>query len=248
VLGDALAALKGAPASRDAQEALFDAIVDQDQTRRVVLSNEYFLGIAQRAIGEQGLYPTAGRRASAIANLFPDAVNEFHLAIRNPATFIPALIARIPGATYASLMGETAPAALRWAPVIRRIAAQAPEARIVAWCNEDTPLLWPELLRGLAGIGPDIPLDGSNSLLREIMTPAGFERMTGFLAGRPDATTAERRKIEGAFLEKFGRPEEMEMELPVPGWTTALVEDLTAAYDADCDEIAGLARVEMLMP
>ncbi|MFM2355478.1 MAG: hypothetical protein RLZZ528_1214 [Pseudomonadota bacterium] len=248
VLRDALVALHGGIADRAAQEALLDSILDQDDPGRVIFTNDYFMGLPLRAIGDSGLYPTAGRRAAALANLFPDAETEFHLAIRNPATLVPALLARAPGTTYPALVGDTQPAALRWLPVIRRIAAQAPESRVVVWCNEDTPVIWPEVLRRVAGVPPDFALEGEYDLAETLMTEAGFSRMTSFLQAHPPQSISARRKILTAFLEKFHRPDSLTMEVPLPGWTDDLVAAITDDYDRECDEIRRMARVEMILP
>lgn len=248
VLRDALVSLRGGIAERSAQEALLDSVLDHDDPRRVIFANDYFMGLPLRAIGDSGLYPTAGRRAAALANLFPDAETEFHLAIRNPATLVPALLARVPGTTYQALVGDTPPSSLRWLPVIRRIAGQCPESRIVVWCNEDTPVIWPEVLRRVADVAPDTPVTGEYDLTGSLMTEAGFARMTAFLQTHPPQSIAARRKILSAFLEKFHRPGSLTMEVALPGWTDDLVAELTDAYDRECDEIRHMARVEMIIP
>jgi hypothetical protein len=51
-----------------------------------------------------------------------------------------------------------------------------------------------------------------------------------------------------AFLEKFGRPEMLEQEVALPGWTDALVHDLTAAYLEDVERIARMPGVLLIDP
>jgi hypothetical protein len=248
VLRDALVALRGQPASRDSQEALLAAILDGDKPERIVFSHEYFLGIPQRAIEAGRFYPFAGRNAAALSNLFPDDGCEFHLAIQNPALLVPALIPRIEGGNYASVMGDADPMTLRWPEVIARLREAAPDVRIVVWCHEDAPLLWPELLRGLSGEADMTPYEGEAEFIQGLMTDEGFAKMERYLTEDPPRNTAERRRILAVFLGRYARPGALEQEVAVPGWTDGLVDAMGRAYDADIDEIAMIPGVEVMLP
>lgn len=248
VLRDALIALRGAPASTETQEAIIDAMLDDRSARRVVLSHEYFLGIPSRVVSPRGFHAATGRRIAAIANLFPDWPCEFHMALRNPATLLPALIGRINGATYASVMGDRDPMSLRWAPVFEDILATLPDAKLVVWCNEDSPLIWGQVMRRVAGAPDGLRLEGADDLLAAVVSPEGLARMNGYLAANPGSTPAQRERVAAAFLDKFGLPEEMEVDLAFPGWTEGLVAEMTEAYEADVAAIAGMPGVEIIPP
>ena len=43
-------------------------------------------------------------------------------------------------------------------------------------------------------------------------------------------------------------PEQIEVELNLPGWDQALVDRITAAYDRDIAEIAALPGIEFITP
>lgn len=240
ILRDTLIALKGAPASTETQEMILEAVVDQEDVARIIFSHEFFLGLPQRVVGERGIYTTAGRRVAALSNLFPDSPCEFHLALRNPATLIPALIARTEGADAATIMGATDPRDMRWAPVVSDIVAAVPEARVVVWCNEDSPMIWPEILRRLADLPADTELEGEDDFLASLLQPDGFRRMKAYLAAHPPRTSTQRRKQIRGFLSRFGLPDEMDMEITLPGWTDDLVAGITATYDVDLSEILGM--------
>ncbi|AMY69670.1 hypothetical protein [Frigidibacter mobilis] len=248
VLRETMIKLKGGPASRDVQEVLLDAVVDADHVDRLVFSNEYFLCIPQRVISEGAFYPMAARKVAAMANLFPDDMCEFHMALRNPATLIPALLARVKGASYEEFMGSADPRQIRWLPVVQRILAAVPGRTLTLWCNEDTPLIWPEVLRSVAGVGPDFALDADTDVLATIMTEDGMKRLQTYLASHPPATIDQRRKIVSAFLSKFAKPEELEVEVALPGWTEAMIDEITEAYDRDVAEIAVLPGVRFIAP
>lgn len=248
LLSDALGTLRGAPAESGMQEALLDQIVDEDAFDRLVLSHEFFLCIPHKVISEGGFYRMAGRKAAGLANLFAGQEIEFHMALRDPATLLPALMERIDGKSYDDYMGEVRPEDLRWLPVIEDIRSSVPEARLVLWCNEDTPLIWPEVLRGVAGVGPEMPLEAEMDVLATIMTEGGIERLAAYLAERPGIGTDQRRKVTTAFLSKFADPGQLEVEAALPGWDQALVDRISAAYEADVAAIAALPGVEFLHP
>lgn len=248
ILRDTLVALRGAPASAETQDVILEAVVDQENAARLVFSHEFFLGLPQRAIGPQGLYASAGRRVAALANLFPDAPCEFHVAMRNPATLVPALMARPDGGDYAAIVGDADLRALRWAPVITQIAEAVPGARIVVWCNEDTPMIWPEIIRRMTGVPAETALEGEDDILAAIMQPDGFRRMQQYLASHPPKGAPQRRRMVGAFLARFGLPEEMDVAIDLPGWTEDLVADMTLTYDTDLSEIFAMDRVEVILP
>ena len=246
LLRETLQALDGAPAPAELQQTLLDSIVDEDAVGRLVLSNEHFLGTTARALGAGQLYPMAEARAGALCNLFPGAVCEFHLAIRNPAAFLPAVFGRLRDIDYGSFTAGTDPLTLRWSDMVGRLRAGAPGVPLTVWCDEDTPLIWPEVLRGVAGAGPEMELVGENGRLAEVMTREGLQRLDAYLQARPPADAGMRRRITAAFLDKFARDEALEEELELPGWTHAYVEALTAAFEADLAVIAGMDGVTFL--
>lgn len=58
----------------------------------------------------------------------------------------------------------------------------------------------------------------------------------------------QRRRIVTAFLEKFGRPEQLSTEIKAPGWTDDLVGQLSEAYLADIGRIADMPGVTLIEP
>jgi hypothetical protein len=245
---EALQMLDGAAAGSELQETLLDAITDEDSIGRLVLSNENFLGVAPRAVGAGQLYPMAEARAAGLRRLFPDAACRFFLAIRNPAAFLPAILARLRDTDYDRFMEGTDPQALRWSDMVARLRMGAPDAPLTVWCDEDTPLIWPEVLEGVAGVDPEVPLVGGDGRLASVMAPQGLAAMRGYLAANPAPTVALRRRVAAAFLDKFALDEAIEEELDLPDWTAAHVARLTEAYEADTARIAAMEGVRFLSP
>ncbi|WP_438955642.1 hypothetical protein [Cognatiyoonia sp.] len=50
------------------------------------------------------------------------------------------------------------------------------DSPITMWCNEDTPLIWSEIVRALAGIERAQRITGGFDLLATIMVPEGMKR------------------------------------------------------------------------
>jgi hypothetical protein len=247
-LREALQLLDGAPADAALQETLLDTITDEDRIGRLVLSNENFLGVAPRTVGEGRLYPLAEARAAGLRALFPAAGCAFFVAIRNPAAFLPAVLAQLRDTDYERFMEGSDPHGLRWSDMLARLRAGAPDAALTVWCDEDTPLIWPEVLRAVAGVGPGVPLTGEDGRLAEAMTPQGLSSLTGYLAANPAPTVDHRRKVTAVFLEKFAANAALEEEFDLPQWTEGHVERLSAAYEADMAVIAAMEGVRFLVP
>ncbi|MFT3689703.1 hypothetical protein [Paenirhodobacter sp.] len=250
VLRDTLTALQGQPASAETSSALCDALaVEQaDDLRRLVLSHGNFLAQPERIITAEGLYPLAAERIGPLANLFPDAQTEFHFALINPALLVMALVTRQHRRSYDEIMAGLSPTDLTWTPVVARMVEAAQGRRLTIWCNEDMPLILPEVVRAMAGLAATDPLAGEFGMLEQIMTPEGLTRLRDYLASRPPHSVAQRRKVVTAFLESYSLPDARELDLPLPGWTDELVEDITQGYDADVARIAAMPGVTFLHP
>ncbi|MGR3795377.1 hypothetical protein [Vannielia sp. SX4] len=240
VLREATNALKGVPATPELQEDLLAAVMDEDHAERLVFSNEQFICAAHSVLAENRIYPQIGEKVQWIRNLFPEAAAEFHIGIANPATFIPDLFGRCKEEDFAAFLAGVTPTDLRWSDTLTAIRTAVPDARIVAWCNEDTPLIWPEILREMGGMPADMPIEGENDFLATIMSDEGVKRMESYLASHPVKTAQQRQRVVTAFLDKYARPEAVEVEMDLPGWNEATVEALTTLYLED------LARIRMI--
>lgn len=237
VLRDALVQLRGDPAPQPVQELILDAACDEERPKRLLFAHDFFLCIPHKVVSGGGFYPLAARKARALANLFPQAQVEFTLGLRNPATLLAALRARIePEIT--DPFSATPIAALRWAPVIGALREAVPEARFTLWANEDTPLIWPEVLRAAADAPEDLAMPGDHDVLEGILSRDGLRRLASYLESHPPQSVAQRRRVVAAFLERFALPEAIDMAIDLPGWDHATVAGITAAYEADLASLA----------
>lgn len=248
LLRDTMNATRGAGVSHETQETVLDAVMDVDEAERLVFSNQAFLCERGRALSGGTLYPMAAKKVGWMGALFPDHQVEFHFAIRNPATFIPALFEREKERSYEEFIDGIAPHELRWSELIARVRKAQPNAPVTVWCDEDTPLIWPEVLQAVAGHGDQTRLEGTLEILEPIMSPDGMKRLTEYLASHPSRTLGQHRRIVAAFLDKYAQEDAIEVELDLPGWDEEYVETLTELYEADVARIAAMDGVTLLMP
>lgn len=231
-----------------AQDSLLKAISQEDDIKRLILSAEDFLTNTAWIFTNQNLYGNAMSRIPALAGLFPSAEIEFHLALRNPATFIPAVFARTNGIGFDKFMHGLSPYDMRWSSLVHSIRASNPDAKLTVWCNEDTPMIWPRLMHSLTGIHPDTAFLGDSDLLAEIMTPDGLQRYTTYMQSQPPQNDAQHSRIITAFLDKFAIDDALEEDINAPGWTQELVDDLTLGYEEDVDQIGAISGVNLITP
>lgn len=245
LLRDTAVQLRGAAATVETQALVLEQIMDEDAADRLILSWDSFLSFPQWVL-RGTMYAFAGERIRAFTQIFPGIEAEFHLAIRNPATFLPALFEKQKGKSHAEFMENADPMSLRWSDVINQIVTQNPGVPLVIWADEDTPLIWPEVLQAVGGHAPDTELEDADELLAGIMTPDGLARMRNYLTTHPPQSVGQRRRITSAFLDKFSLPERVEMQFEMPGWTPEMVDAMTTAYHEDIERIRAIPEVGFL--
>ena len=245
LLRDTAKTLKGQPAGAETQSLVLDEIIGNDTARRLIFSWDNFPGFPQGAV-RGGFYASAGERMHGFRQIFPEAETEFHLALRNPATFIPALYQKQGGLGLEAFMEGVDLASLRWSDLVTGLRAANPDVAITLWCDEDTPLIWPEVLQAVSGHGPDTALEDSDDLLRGLMSADGMQRMTAYMDSHPPQNPAQRRRIVSAFLDKFALRDRIEMEFEMPGWTEAMIEQASADYDMDMARILAMPDIRVI--
>ena len=245
LLRDTAVQLRGAAATAETQAMVIEQIMDEEAADRLILSWDSFLSFPQWVL-RGTMYAFAGERIRAFTQIFPGIEAEFHLAIRNPATFLPALYEKQKGKSHEEFLEGTDPMSLRWSDVIFQIVSQNPGVPLVIWADEDTPLIWPEVLQSVGGYAPDTALEDTDDLLAAIMSPDGLAKLNNYLATHPPRTVGQRRRIVSAFLDKFSLPDRVEMQFDMPGWTPQMVDAMTATYREDIERIKAIPEVSFL--
>jgi hypothetical protein len=248
LLREAIHALAKGPPAEDARDILVDEILEDDQADRVILSNDNFFGVPKMSMSQGQFYPMAEQRIADLRELFPRDDLEIFLAIRDPATFIPAVVRASTGDDLSSVLGGSDPSELRWSGLIRRIHGVAPNVPITVWCNEDTPLIWAQIIREMAMLEPGTKIKGGFDLLREIMTREGMQRFRAYLRTHPIMTERQKHRVIAAFLDKYAIDDAVEEELELPGWDEDVVEYLSDIYEEDVRKIERMPNVALIAP
>lgn len=243
-----LEAMSQHDAAPNARAVLLDAILDDENADRMLLSNAHFFGTAQIAVRNGRLYPKAAERMNHLASIFHGDEIELFMAVRNPATFLPACFKRSQHETFATFMGGADPRSVQWSDTFLRLRSAVPEVPLTVWCNEDLPLLWGQIVREIGGLQHGDPITGAFDLLRNIMSRQGMARFAAYIERRPNLSEGQTRRIVGAFLNKYALDEKIDEEIDLPGWTTNLVNEMTELYDDDVAAIGRIPGVRLIMP
>ncbi|MBL4812723.1 MAG: hypothetical protein JKX69_10320 [Rhodobacteraceae bacterium] len=238
LIRETIQSLGGMAPAAGARDVLLDAILDDSETARLVMSNPAFICTPTRVFEGGIFYEPVTAKVQALASLFPDDELEILISLRNPATFIPAVFAQARTRGFLDFMGGLDPREVLWSDVIERIRRAAPSIKLTVWCNEDTPLIWSTLLRRFTRTATDLPLIGDYALLSTIMSTEGMGRFESYLTTHPPQSDLQLRRIIAAFLDKYALADEIEEEVDLPGWDMALIEDLINRYENDILEIA----------
>lgn len=248
VIRETLQALKGASPSSEMRQTLIDAMVDNDHAKRIVLSHDSFLGVPGRAVENNLFYTTVAYRAPRLRALFADFDVQLYFAIRDPASFIPEVYHRAQESNFDAYMAGSDAQSLRWSNMIARLRQAVPECPVTVWCNEDTPLIWNQVLKAISGHGEGVVLEGRDDFINGLMAPAGAGRLASYLAAHPPQNEAQRRRVVEAFLDKFVITDVLEQEIDLPGWTEPYVAQLSASYEADLAVIRQMPDVTFIEP
>jgi hypothetical protein len=248
LLRDTAVTLKGRAASRDTQAVVLDQIMEEERAERLILSWDNFLSYPQWVIRSRRLYPAAAERIRAFTQIFPEIEAEFHMAIRNTASFLPALCNSQPSKSLDEMMGGTDPRDLSWFRLVEEVRTLNPDASLTIWSDEDTPMIWPEVLQAVSGHAPGTNLIDTDDLLKDLMSPDGMERMRAYMTANPPSNVTQRRRIVSAFLDKFALSDQIDMELDLPAWDEDLIDTLTENYHQDIARIRAIPGVTFLDP
>jgi len=227
-------------------DALHENVIEGDTPKRLLLSHDNFLSPIPLIFARKQFYLQAQQRLPALARLFPGAEIEFHLSMRNPASFIPAVFGQTKNMLFADFIFRMALRDVKWSNLVHSIRASCPEAKLTIWCNEDTPLIYSDLLYSLSGLDRAVALDGQNDLLAEIMQPDGLKRFYSYLGSHPPKNNTQKHRIISAFLDKFAIEDKLEDAIDISGWTQDLVDKLTDIYEADLLEIKAIDGVRFI--
>lgn len=248
LLRETIQQLDGMPPGRDLRKALLDDILGQDDAPKMILSNPLFICVPKRIFENSLFYHLIDEKVGGMRALFPDDQIHYCLAMRNPATFLPAVFAEQSDYDLSQFLRDMQPENIRWSDAITRIHASDPQAKITVWCDEDTPLLWARLIREITGLAPTSRIVGGYDLLQSLLTEDGMRLFVSYMKSNPPASEAQKTRIIAGFLEKYAHDGVMEQQVDLPGWSQERVDHLTALYDEDVARIAQMQHITLITP
>lgn len=248
LIRETIQTLNGQQPQPEARDVLLDTILDEGRYNRLVMSHSQFICVPKRIFEGGVFYALAEEKLTGLANLFPNDDLEIFLALRDPATFIPAVLKDSPVDTIEDLMGGLSPFDIRWSDLVARIRDLLPRATITVWCNEETPLFWAQLIREMGGVDPMFRITGGFDLLSTLMSPNGMKHFAAHLKEKPPENEKQKRQIIAAFLNRYAMREIIEEEIDIPGWTDETVSKLSAQYDADVRLIEQMEGIDFIAP
>ena len=248
LLKETVAALQDAPPAPDARDILFDLILDEENADRVILSHMFLFGAPRACVRNGMIYESAPERMAQLASLFSHDEIELCLALRNPGTLLPALFENAPQEDMESFLRGASPYSVKWSDTLTAIRAAAPTVKITAWCFEDMPLIWAEIIRELAGLEHGEEITGEFDLLSDIISKDGMVQFQSYLKAHPNMTEIQKRRVMSAFLDKFAIEDAIEEELNAPGWSEADIDAMTEIYEEDMHLVARIPGVTFIAP
>ncbi|MCC5992383.1 MAG: hypothetical protein JJT99_07640 [Rhodobacteraceae bacterium] len=249
---DLLLAMAGTtdPAELDpeADQILLASADIPDTARRAVFSDPKLLSWKGGAVRIDQFYPNAPGRMATLRRALGANQVELFLAIRNPASFIPALLHGMKPGKAKSVLSKLKPQELRWSRLIADLQDAWPEARLTLWCDEDTPFIWHQILAHVSGHKEGTQLAQSYDWFDEVMIDGGAQKLEAYLSSVPPVDEAHRQRVIAAFLDKFCDPEKIDVDVSSAGWDAEMVDLLSELYDADLAAIADMQAVTLIQP
>ena len=236
---------KGARPDMSGEELLADILGDSD-AERMILTNANFICVPNRIFEGGDFYALAVEKLQAFGTLFQGHEIELSICMRDPGTFIPAAYGKSHGRSFQRFMAGAAPSVVQWSGLIHRMRTVLPRAKITAWCNEDTPFVWPKILRHLIGVDAEEPINAGYDLIGSLLTEIGTQKMQNYFKTNPPNSEKERQRVLAAFLEHYANPDAVEEEITLPGWTNDLLTRLSDLYDEDVNPIISRSEFKSL--
>ncbi|KPN63877.1 hypothetical protein SAMN04488527_1204 [Aliiroseovarius crassostreae] len=229
------------------QRSLFlQQVIGDHQASRIVLSDHSYIGEAAWMLNQGCFFPNAARNTQALRSLFREYELEFFLSIQNPATLIPAAFRSQKKRTLEEFLSGSDLITLRWSTVLIDILDANPETPLTVWCNEETPVIWPNILRAVADLPKEFCFGGELDIIQGALEDAAMTRLQQYLGDRPWLNESQRRGIYRVFLNRFYSEDVVEEEIDIPGWDQELVDEMTDIYMDDLKLINRMREVRFL--
>ncbi len=246
VFRDFLETADPSAASSDAPVALQKLLPQEAPVKRAILTCAQFLGENETCIQDGQFYPGAGHRISRIAQCFPDAPVEVYIGLCNPAGFIPKALIQMSDDQRQNTLKTTDLSCLSWLTMIEDIRDFAPDAKITLWSNEESPLIWGDILCAIADLPEDTPLNRELGFLSSLVSDEGKHEIQDVLRRQDVRSNPKRREALAAILKEYAQPDAIEEDLDLPGWNEEIVASFTELYEQDLARLQSMPDIRFL--
>ncbi len=227
---------------------LNEVLPDRNTCDRVVLSSDKVFGPRRAAILHGQFYPNAAERIAFLDRVLEADQIELCFALVNPASFISKLLMSLPEERRKAVLGNTDLSSLNWLSMVQDLRERAPNVQITLWANEDTPLIWGDILRTLARLPDKAALQHEYAFLASVLTDAGRAELTQLLEQIAWQDRDMLRESLTHLFDEHADPAQIEEELEIPGWTSDIVSAFSEIYEQDLAALRAMPGVRVLQP
>ncbi|WP_037310485.1 hypothetical protein [Ruegeria halocynthiae] len=236
------------PADRGLLHQMQNMLPVNPDVRRTIFSSDNFVGERALALQEGQLYPQAGRRMALLDTAYSDHQITLFLGLSNPGSFIPKLLMTLPQADRESIIRSTDLSCLSWIGMIEDIRDLAPDVQITLWSNEDTPLIWGDIVRAMGDLNDDVALNDEYDLLLSLLDDTGKSKVLGQMDSVDGQDKATVRESLAQIFEDHAKLDTVEEELELPGWSAEIIDAFSELYEQDLTKLETMPGVRILKP
>lgn len=185
-----------------------------------------------------------GLRAAKHRCLFSGSEIRFMISLRNPASLLSEAWSSGKYRGFDDVPPD--PFALKWATVLRDLRDHVPDAPIVAWCAEESPCVWPQVLATAVDPHKDLSVSSEIYLAKALMNEEGAIRLLQHLEDRPHFTQGQRARVIEIFLDKFSNKNQNEADISIPERSAEKQHRIDNQYANDLADVAKLDGVHLI--
>ncbi|SDW17405.1 hypothetical protein SAMN05444358_101123 [Ruegeria halocynthiae] len=218
------------------------------QIDRAILSSALYLGERSSIIMDGQFYARAGQRMAYLDQLFGESTVELFIGLRNPGSFIPNVLMLLSAHEREHILATTDLSCLSWLAMIEDIRDLAPDVKITLWSNEDFPLICGDILRTLAGMPDDTPIEEEFTLLSSLVSDVGKRELADVIEQQSVPNDPILRGKLGQIFQQHALTDAIEEELELPGWNEDIVAAFTELYEQDLARLQTMPDIRFLKP
>jgi len=232
--------------TEDDRTALLRKLTMDKPDQRVLVANPSLLDEPAQIFRNGAFYGRTGEVVTALREMLPGIEMEFMLTVQNPVTMVSDLLSDMRFTTRAQFMNDVPFEAVHWSDVVFEIKKADGYSDITLWAHEEGPIIWPMILRHVAGLDGSCDLEGDLDLVAPLIGDFPTKRLKEYLDKQTALSPAARLEIIEGFLIRFCDPEAAEQEIDLDDIDPETIETISKAYDADIERCKSMRGVNVI--